>query len=294
MTLSSQLTARQHATKKVSKGTQALRSRFHALTAQIRLIPDFIIIGAQKCGTSSLYTYLAQHPNVSPALVKEVHYFDHNFSKGINWYRTHFPSVLYKSYVKAARGRDLMIGEASPSYLAHPEVPGRLFEVIPQVKLILLLRNPVDRAYSHYHHRLRNNRETLPFEEVVEADKELLREGWDQPGKNGGQATIQKIYYSYLQRGIYVDQIKRWLGVFPKEQFLFLKSEDFFADPATGFDQVLDFLDLPFQALETYKQYYAGSYHKMKETTRQDLVDYFRPHNQRLGELLGMDFGWDQ
>jgi hypothetical protein len=142
-------------------------------------LPDFLIIGAQKSGTSSLYNYLTQHPDVCPALVKEIRYFNKYFSKGTNWYRGHFPSSLYISYVNKISGRDMITGDGTPSYLSDPYVPRRVFEVIPQVKLIVLLRNPVDRAYSHYQHRFRANREVSSFEEVIKVDKEKLKDGWE-------------------------------------------------------------------------------------------------------------------
>ena len=115
----------------------------------MRLMPDFIIIGAARCGTTNLYRNLTQHPYIVPAFRKEVHFFDHtsNFKNGVAWYRAHFPLLLYKHY-KQVRKQDIVTGEASPYYIFHPHAPKRAFEIVPQVKLIVMLRNPVDRAYS--------------------------------------------------------------------------------------------------------------------------------------------------
>lgn len=277
--------------RRSNKTANKLRGHYQRLTAPIRLLPDFIIIGAQKSGTSSLFAYLTQHPNLSPSLIKEVHYFDHNFYEGNDWYRTHFPSSLYRSFARRVLRREIAIYEASPSYLAHPHVPQRVYDMIPNIKLIALLRNPADRAYSHYHDRLRKNRETLSFEEAIRMDKRILSEYKGQ--ENGDNYKLDEVHYSYLSRGIYVDQLKTWMKVFPQEQFLILKSEDFFADPATTVNRVLKYLGLPSWELRTHKKHNTGSYPKMSAETRKDLAEYFAPHNERLYEYLGMDLGWD-
>ncbi|WP_159790882.1 sulfotransferase family protein [Sodalinema gerasimenkoae] len=103
---------------------------------------DFIILGAQKAGTSSLYAYMAQHPDIVPALRKEVEFWSWKFYRGLDWYFAHFPQI--------PEGSHLQTGEACPGYLDFYETAERLRETLPHVKLIVLLRNPVDRAISHY------------------------------------------------------------------------------------------------------------------------------------------------
>ena len=259
----------------------------------MRMLPDFLIIGAQKCGTTSLYTYLTQHPDVSPAFEKEVRYFNDHYENGVNWYKAHFPTNFYKQLMMRRDGTRLITGEGEPSYLPNPIVPQRAFDLTPGVQLIVMLRNPVDRAYSHYQHRFSRGREVRTFEEVVKADKEKLKNGWDNM-PTGDYKSLGHLHYSYLPRGIYVDQIKNWMAVFPEERFLFISAEDFFSDAQTIFDEVLAFLGLPEHRLERNERHNAGKYTRsMSATTRQDLSDYFYPYNQRLREYLGRDFAWD-
>lgn len=259
----------------------------------MRMLPDFLIIGAQKCGTTSLYTFLMQHPNVGPAFEKEVRYFNNHYQKGENWYRAHFPTNYYKYLMTQRAGTRLITGEGEPSYLPNPVVPQRAFDLTPGVKLIVMLRNPVDRAYSHYQHRFARGREALTFEEVVRADKETLRNGWDHIPTDDYK-RLGHSHYSYLPRGVYVDQIRNWMTVFPKEQFLIIRAEDFFSDTQIIFNEVLAFLGLPEQRLQRNESHYAGKYtRQMSAETRQDLANYFYPHNQRLCEYLGRDFAWD-
>jgi len=255
-------------------------------------MPDFIIIGAQKCGTTSLFNYLKQHPCIFPTFRKEVHFFDLEFSKGATWYRTHFPSSLYKAYIRQMRKQDFITGEATPYYLFHPVVPKRISEIIPQVKLIVLLRNPIDRAYSHYYHELRKGREALSFTDAIEREPERLHGETEKMLEDEDYYSFNHHRYSYRTRGIYVDQLKAWANFFPKEQMLILKSEDFYADPSTSLKQVLEFLNLPSWELKEYKKYNYANYPKIEATTKKRLTDYFQRYNSMLYEYLGMDFDW--
>ncbi len=263
-------------------------------TAPFRLWPDFIIIGSQKCGTSSLYQYLVQHPWILPARKKEVHYFDDvNYHQGSNWYRAHFSLAAYETYLKLRNRHDILTGEASPYYLAYPRAPERIARVMETVKLIVMLRNPVDRAFSHYYHQVRKGREGLSFEEAIEAEEERLRGEREKILRNGNYYSYNFWAYSYLTRGIYIEQIEAWMKYFTKEQFLILKSEDFFSNPEKEFNRTLRFLELPNYKLQTYSKVNAGSYDKMSVATRKNLLNFFRPYNERLYNLVGQDYEWD-
>ena len=260
-------------------------------TAVLRLMPDFLIIGAQKCGTTSLYSYLSEHPYVAPAFRKEIHFFDFYFRKGVNWYKSHFPSSLCKYYYQR-RGQHLITGEASTHYISFPSVPRRVFELIPQVKLIALLRNPIDRACSHYYHSLRRGYETLSFEEAIDSEVERLRLENEKIPRDENASCLSHQWHSYLSKGIYVEQLKAWRNLFPKEQILIIKSEDFYVDPPTIFKQATAFLNLPEWELKRYETFLKGTYPKMEGNLRKRLADYFEPHNQRLYEYLGVNFNW--
>jgi Sulfotransferase domain len=234
-------------------------------------LPDFVVIGPPKCGTTFFYHLLSKHPQVVPAVFKEPHFFDLLFDEGIEWYRQCFlPS-------RQENGRRTITGEGTPGYLFHPHAAERMAEIIPQARLIALLRNPVDRMYSDYHHGARNRQRHRTFEEIVEA-------------------CLDAPHRKFLSRNIYVDHLVRWSKFFDREQMLVLKSEDFFEHPQGTLKLVLDSLDLPSwepEASNLSDKRNAGKYERrMDPALRRRLEEFFEPHNQRLYEYLGEDFGW--
>jgi len=255
-------------------------------TAAGGTLPDFLIIGAQKCGTTFLYHLLCQHPYVEPATTKEVHFFDTNFAEGVQWYRSHFSTPTQKD------GRKMLTGESSPYYIYYPHAARRAAQVVPQARLIALLRNPVDRAYSDYNHKFREAREHLSFEDAIEAEEERLRGEKEKLLADESYHSPKYRRYSYLSRGIYVDQLLEWERHFDRDQLLVLKSEDFFENPQDSFDRVLGFLGLPHWEIGASGQRNEGEYDEMSFATRQRLEAYFEPHNRRLYEYLGVDLGW--
>ncbi len=284
-------------TQRVST-TSPLSKLYRGMTSSIRLLPDFLIIGTQRGGTTSLYHYLEAHPSIEPATTKEIHFFDRRVNKGLAWYRGHFPTSIEKYYAERLRGHTFVTGEASPSYLFHPHAPKRIAKALPHTKLIVLLRNPIDRAYSQYYHSLELGYETLPFEEAIEGEAERTAREREKILKDEAYESYAYKHQSYLTRGIYVDQLRVWMDLFPQEQFLILKSEDFYADPGASVKSVLAFLNLPETETKIhkkeYKQYNNTTYSKMDPDLRKRLVEYFEPHNARLYDFLGIDFGWDK
>ncbi|MEG3988905.1 tetratricopeptide repeat protein [Microcoleus sp. S28C3] len=239
-------------------------------------VPNFIIIGCQRCGTTSLYTYLAQHPQILTPIKKEMDFFSWHFDRGIDWYLAHFPPM--------PAGEQFLTGEASPSYFDSREAPERLYSLFPQAKLIVLLRNPVDRAISQFYRLTGLNWEARSLDRVISDEIERLSQNpeyiiGEEPG-------------NYLARGRYIEFIKKWRAFFPREQLLILKSEDFYAGAATTVKQVLEFLDLPEYQLSEYQNANPGSYQPVNQSVRDWLRDYFRPYNQQLEEYLNTNFNW--
>ncbi|NJK67485.1 MAG: sulfotransferase domain-containing protein [Microcoleus sp. SU_5_3] len=247
--------------------------------------PDFLIVGVQKGGTTSLYNYLIQHPQVAPAAQKEIHYFDLNFDRSPDWYCSQFPQPENDEY--------LLTGEASPYYIFHPHVPGRIYDLFPKAKIIALLRNPVERAISQYYYYIKIGYESLSLEEAIAREPERLKGEIEKLLANPTYYSYEHQHHAYLSRGIYADQLPAWMKLFPKSQLLILKSEDLYTNPCGTFNTVLEFLDLPSHQLETYEKYNSTKYSPVNETVYQQLKDYFRSHNQRLAELCDRDFGWD-
>jgi len=267
---------------------------YRYLTAERRRWPNFIIVGAQKSGTTSLFRYLETHPDMVPPITKELSFFDKNFHRGPQWYRLHFPFRTDDSLTNGT-GEKPFTGESSAYYLFHPLAPQRTAETLPQVKIIVVLRNPIDRAYSHYHHKLRRCQESLSFEEAIDAEAERLAGEEEKICANSGYRSKAHILYSYLARGVYLEQIQRWQQYFSADRMLIIESSRLFKHTADTYRQVLEFLGVRSWQPSEFGRHFAGQYKtKMNPATRQRLVDYFAPHNQRLYDHLGERFDWDR
>jgi len=264
---------------------KARLGRYGGAGGRVHLLPDFLIIGATRAGTSSLYTYLHRNPLVGKARRKEIHYFDFNYHRGIDWYRSYFPTVFDKVAAERDRGGRFVTGESSPYYIFHPLVPARVRETLPEAKLIALLRNPVDRAYSHYQLQRRNGLEQLSFPKALEQESDRISGAEDE--------NLMHRDFSYLARGIYAEQLERWFELFPREQILVLKSEELFEDPHAIVDAASEFLGVPPRRNPRPRPYNAARYPNLDAETRAFLSEYYREHNRRLYELLGRDFGWN-
>lgn len=261
---------------------------FRLWTSPLRVLPDFLILGAQKAGTTSLHGALTAHPKIAPALVKEIHFLDYNYARGEAWYRAHFPTRLEKW-----RGEFQVTGEGSPYYLFYPHAARRAKQIVPHAKLLVLLRNPVERAYSHYHHQVRLGLEELSFEDAIEQEAARLVGEFEMIRADDEYYSFNYQNFSYLARGMYAAQLELWFKHFPREQFLILSSRDFQEHPAREFERVLDFIGAPRWQPESFPMSLAGKYEPMDPETRARLVEFFAPHNARLYELLDMDFHWE-
>ncbi len=254
------------------------------VTSPFRPLPNFLVLGAQKAGTTALYEYLRRHPQITGPSWKEVSFFDRHWARGESWYRGNFPNL--------ARTRGKLVGEASPSYVFHPLAPQRVQEVVPESRLIVLVRNPVDRALSQYNHEVALGREPLPFEEALDAEEERLRGEQERMTADPRYFSREWWSHTYKARGRYAEQLERWLAVFPREQLLLLPSDDLGSDPARAHAQVLEFLGASPQRLDSYPRVYEREYEPMRPETRERLSAEFEEPNRRLYELLGRDLGW--
>ncbi len=248
--------------------------------------PDFLIIGAQKCGTSSLFYYLSQHPDLSLPNVKEIHFFDLNYKKGWEWYQDF--------YTKAKITDRKLTGEASPYYLFHPLVPERVFKHLPKVKIIVLLRNPIDRAYSHYRHQIKLGNEPIQsFEEAI-VNEELRISAEEEKLKLGiMNESLAHRRYSYKSRGFYSLQIERWLKFFPMSQMLFIKSEDLFEHPKAVLNEVYDFLKIRRILPQSLTPQNTNDYPEIDVLTRENLRKFYEEDSFKLKRLLSDKFSWE-
>lgn len=271
--------------------------RYHARIAYVRLFPgriahpSFLIIGAAKSGTTSLYAYLGEHPDVLRARKKEISFFSYGYLQGWASYLAYFR--------RKPDGRAVITGEASPNYMLHPLAAERARHHIPGVRLIAILRNPVDRAYSQFQQTRNLGREPLEtFEEAIECEPERVYPELTRLKHEPRLRSFKVEQFSYLTRGMYYDQLKAWTDLFPREQLLILCAEEFFANPGALMHQVQEFLRIPHFDLPTYEprdlKSRGRNYGPMKGETRRRLIEYFRPHNHKLYELARRGFPWDE
>jgi hypothetical protein len=271
---------------------------FGILTSPARPGPDFLIIGAKRCGTTSLHAHLQAHPNVLPlfpapgvlpmrAPIKGVHYFDHNAGRGEAWYRSHFPTSLQRAQAERRLGGPVLAGEASPYYLHHPLAAARARRSVPEARLIVLVRDPVERASSHYREQRRRGFEPLgTFEEALAAE----------PGRTEGEVerlvadpryrSFTFEHQAYAGQGEYVEALERWADAFGPEAMCVLRSEDLFADVQGRYDAVLRFLGLPAHHLGDVAPRNATVGEPMAEGTAAALLERFAPHEAALGRWL--------
>ena len=258
------------------------------------MLPDFLIIGVSRSGTTSIYNYLTMHPNVIPAFRKEIHYFERNFHRGINWYKSFFPTQLYKYIIRFILKRRIITGEATPGYILYPSLPKKVFSLLPNVKLIILLRNPVDRAYSHYKYIAKLGKENLSFKIAIKKEQERIKNELEKALNDENYDSDYLRQFSYLARGIYIDQIKNWRNFFPKNHFLIIKSEGFFENPSNVLKQVCRFLEIPYYKVKNFKKFSSGISRLLDSKTREFLISYFEPYNKSLYNYLDINFDWDK
>lgn len=278
-------------------------ARFREATVTLRLLPDFLVIGAQRAGTSTLYEYLVRHPCIGGASRKEVGYFDRRYHRGARWYRAQFPTRFQKKKALACGGV-FLTGEASPSYLLNRDVPARVTAALPDIRLIAILRDPIDRAYSGYQREVRKGRETRPFADAVRAELPDPLRDWKD---NLAGRPLEDFYHrSYLARGLYAQQLEHWMTFYPRERFLLLSSEEFFKDALTVLNRTCDFLKLPPWPDQSFRasvlpnvsrwlrRKYSYQYPPLEPALRRELAGFFLPHNERLYAIAGKDFGWQK
>lgn len=261
--------------------------------------PDFLIVGGKRCGTSSLARYLAEHPHLYVPPQKEVHYFDLHVDRGLGWYEAQFSEAAPNQ----------LACDATPSYIYLEWIPGQMAEVVPEARIIAILRNPTDRAYSDYWFVRGRGHEKLSFEEAIDSEPRRLR-------SNDPRAAL---HYTYLSRGHYVKQLERLCEHFPRGNISVLLFEDLIAKPLEIFSDLCRFLDVddaivpPSLGQRANRTLRSGavkglagrlptpikrvvrrlntrsSYPPMKPETRRRLIDLYRESNEALGAWLGRD-----
>jgi hypothetical protein len=264
------------------------------LTSGARLMPSFVIAGAQRCGTTSLHEDLAQHPSVlTPIRRKGVHYFDVSYDRGLAWYRGHFPTRRTARRTAREEGAEPVItGEASPYYMFHPLAPERIARDLPGVKIIVMLRDPVERAYSAHAHEFARGFETEPFERALDLEESRLSGEAERLRADPYADSHALRHQAYVARGRYVEQLDHLTELFGRERIHVVDSEAFFTDPEPVFAGVCGFLGLPPTDRITFDKHNARPRSPMPDALRERLDAYFAPYDARLAEWLGEPPSW--
>lgn len=263
------------------------------VTARWRMQPDFLIVGAQRAGTTSLYKTLVQHPEVLPAgLHKGVHYFDTDYPRGPQWYRSHFPTRAQASSVRRRTGRAPITGEASPYYMFHPMVPERIGRDLPDVRLIVLLRDPVERAYSAYTHEKARGFETLSFEEALAAEPGRLEGEEERLAADPGYVSLAHQHNAYLARGRYIDQLERLEQAVGRDRICVVDSDELFSNFLFTLPPVLGFLGVSDWLPGEFEQRNARPRQSLDGDLRRELEAHFEPYDERLAEWWGRTPRW--
>lgn len=262
------------------------------LTAAGRLEPSFIMVGASRSGTTSLFRALSTHPAVfRPTVNKGVRYFDLNATRTRAWYLGHFP--LRRIASLRARHVGSPVGfEASGYYMFHPFAVPRIAEMLPDVKLVAMLRDPVERAYSAWKHESARGFEWESFERALDLEDDRLLGEVDRMAHDARYESFSHRHHSHRSRGEYAGQLQRMWEHLSPEQVHIIQSESFFENPDKEYARLLDFLEIPRFKPTTFAQHNARPGSPMALATRRRLEDHYAPFNDRLERMLGQRLLW--
>ncbi len=268
-----------------------IKRNYYYLSSPFRVLPKCFVIGVVRSGTTSLYHYLGQHPCIGSSAYDEIGYFDDNYHLGVNWYKSLFPTKFTKNKIIKKHGSFLTY-DVTPFYIYNPLVARRISASFPRAKIISNLRNPIDRAYSNYIQMYQDGDATKTFEEMIQMSMDEIEKN---KAKLNDEVYIADIFYqNILARGFYADQLKIWFEKFQKKQILIIPSEDLALKPDQVLAKVFEFLDLPYFKIKDFTRQNKREYHPMKDETRKLLVEFYKPYNKKLFDMLGRKFDWDK
>jgi hypothetical protein len=279
--------------RQVKAGAKWCREQAAIASWRQRVLPDLVLAGVQRSGTTALTEALYRLPNVErPRRGKGSHYFSYNYHRGWQWFQSQFPTRAWAAAVERRHRQPLICFDACPYYLFHPFAVERMAQALPDVKVLVMLRDPVRRAESHYHHSVSHGHEDLPFEEALEAEAGRLAGEDDRMQADWGYWSHSHEHHSYTTKGMYADQLERLFLHYPRDQVMVIQSEAFYRHPDPVLDAVTDWLGLPTVRLERDDDRNSHPYQVMTEPMRERLVEVYRRPNERLYTLLGERYDW--
>lgn len=270
---------------------------FGQATASLRADPDYLVIGTKRGGTTSMAKWLLEHPDVAPLFParetrKGTYYFDVNYNRGSAWYKSHFPTKSSLAAQAKKKGRPVVVGEATPYYLHSPNAAERAFAAAPNAKIIALIRNPIDRAFSHWTERTRNEVETLSFLDALKAEPDRLAGEEAAMLSNPDYVSFAHQHFSYIDQGRYARGLKRWMDAYPANQVLVIRSEDMYEDPSRIFAQTLDFLGLESYEPKAFSAWNMKPKDPVAPEATRLLTDALSTDIAEVEALLGREMNW--
>jgi hypothetical protein len=265
-------------------------------TAGARPTPELLLVGSKRGGTTSLWRYLIEHPGVLPTVpraekIKGIYYFDENYHRGDQWYRSHFPSRARRAAASRKLGYEPVAMDASPYYLFHPLAPERARATVPDAQIVAVLRHPVERAFSHWKER-RNHTEALSFADAIAAEEVRTRGEEEQIRSHPDYVSFAHRHQTYVAQGTYAPMLERWFAEFPREQVTVLAAEEFYADPQALVDELCRKLSLPTHQLSSVEPFNAEPSAGMDPKVRAELTERMAPGIAAVEELLGRQMPW--
>lgn len=262
-------------------------------TAGLRMLPSFVLAGGQRCGSTSLFRALQAHPAVLPPVHhKGVNYFDVAYDRGPAWYRGHFPVRAVAAARTRAAGEPARTFEASGYYLYHPHAAARLGADLPGVQVLVVLRDPVERAFSAYKHEKARGFETETFERALELEDERVQPELEAMLADPSRYSAVHRHQSYRRRGQYAEQLQRIVDAVGRDRLLVLQSEEFFAEPRRQYARITDFLGLRPYLPTRFDRWNARPGQGLSDLVRDRLRATYEPHDEALEALLGRPPGW--
>lgn len=261
-----------------------LKRKFYGITSPFRKTPDFLVIGGKRCGTTTLFEFLKQHPMISSSPFDHMGFFDDNYKLGMNYYKSFFP-------FKTKKNLQNLDYDVTTSYLTNHKVPERISRYLPHVKIIVILRNPTSRAWSDYNSTKVNLSNIASFEEIIDYEIEKLN-NFKKTKFVKDSPKIQN-EFNFLEKGIYVDYLKTWFSYFPRENFLILSTEEFAKDENLIFQKIFNFLNIPNFEIKNLRRMSKGDYNEIELLIKSKLDIFFKSKNIELFELLKLKFDWN-
>jgi Sulfotransferase domain len=275
------------------RGRQVSRT-FGRYTAGVRMLPDFLMCGGNRCGTTALHRALIEHPLVAPPVLhKGINYFDVNYPKGPDWYQGHFPVRAIAQRRTGQTERPPLAMEASGYYLDHPEAVHRIGRDLPGVKAIVMLRDPVERAHSAHRMNIVRGYDDVTFDEAIELEPQRNAGERERMAADPAYASFPDRHFSFVRRGQYVDRLEVFFEVLGRENVHVLFSEQFSEHPEPEYDRVLEFLDLPAHRPRAgFGRWNPSPPAEMSTHARRLLEEHYAPYDDRLEALLGEPLPW--